>query len=277
LTTSTEGAPQLSLHVISLGGTEVGLLAAGVDADATLSHDGTRIAFFTHEGLWETGISILDLRDGSRLDLPGTFPNSVTHEWSPDGNYLAVSSDDGVSIVTIPEGHRSLLLNCEQAHLDTAAVCEVTSWSPDGRWLTYQMGIFRSGYPDPRQGAYAVPLGYPGEATTCPVVVGPPVKLPGRVVQWSPDSRYVLLGLPGRVAFFDVRSWSIASERLLAADPYLIWTPRAWSPGAERVAYNMHEELWIVSPWSGESSLLFSGPDGEELPLFWLTVQGRDP
>jgi Tol biopolymer transport system component len=259
------------LHLISLDGEDLGLLATEIGPDAALSPDGTRIAYLTGHAL-STRLSITDIRDGSTFDLPGSYQNASAHVWSPTGDQLAVSIWETVWLVDLPSGERSLLFDCEQLH--GGGNCRVTSWSPDGRWIAYDLWFGRAGgEPDPLEGVYVLDTRCLVPPPTCrDDARGPLLTGSSTSTRWTPSGRLLQVVQGDEVVSFDVDTWTIVSEgSLRMADPGA-WLPGGWSPDGEWIAYNVNEEVWVISQSTGEQRLVFTAPGTIEEVLFWLPV-----
>ena len=110
------------------------------DADPAVSPDGRRLAYWhfetdeAREGAYPTGLYLLDLASGARslVRAGGVF----TPDWSPDGEWLAVSAG-GIALVR-PDG--------SDFHYITDHGDFFPAWSPDGRRIAYD-----TSYEDPQR------------------------------------------------------------------------------------------------------------------------------
>lgn len=103
----------------------------------TFSPDGTQIAYFDGLGDWGHSLWVMNA-DGTerRLLLDEELPgfgaghmNALT--WSPDGQWLAFTTDDGIYLVR-PDG-----TGLRRVALDVLGVAPGVQWSPDGSRIAY--------------------------------------------------------------------------------------------------------------------------------------------
>jgi TolB protein len=102
------------------------------DADPTVSPDGSRLAYWhkeideAREGAYPTGLYVLDLASGERsLVRAGGVFNA---DWSPDGEWLAVSAG-GIAVVR-PDGN-------DFRYLTDHGSAFFPRWSPSGETISY--------------------------------------------------------------------------------------------------------------------------------------------
>ena len=129
---------------------------AGLYRDAALSRDGSRIAYSgpTTSPIWQ--IWILDLSRGTQTRVTFLAEGARSPVWSPDGRYLAFSSDmgNGVFVQEIEESGKT-----EQLVGQKTAIAD--SWSLDGRFLLFTQDTNRwdiLAIPDPLRKARGNPI-----------------------------------------------------------------------------------------------------------------------
>jgi serine/threonine protein kinase len=121
------GADGLSTPVVAIASTRV-------DAAASLSPDGRRVAFASDRSgdveIWSANV---DGTDASRLTALGG-PVSAAPQWSPDGRHLAFQSNRDLQFeiyVVAAEGGNARRLTFDPAN------DHVPSFSRDGRWIYF--------------------------------------------------------------------------------------------------------------------------------------------
>lgn len=103
-TSERRGAGQSDLYRVHPDGTGLEMLAGtdSVEDSGTLSPDGNNLAYVSTYGNYTTNIWVKDLQTGIARNLTDTPANRADNtwptghyrpSWSPDGNWIAFSSD----------------------------------------------------------------------------------------------------------------------------------------------------------------------------------------
>ncbi len=100
------------------------------DLDADWAPDGSALVFEVFAGAVADELYILSLSDGSRhsLETPGQFPR-----WSPRGDLITFTNDEGLYVIPAEGGSRRLLVPSTIPGFGP----ELVAWHPDGRTIYY--------------------------------------------------------------------------------------------------------------------------------------------
>jgi len=104
----------------------------GTYANPKLSPDGRRLSLTVlREGNWDVWVYDLEREVATRLTFNEGYDGDQV--WSPDGNYLSFSSDEGGS----ENPYRKRADGSGEAELlaDLPHAFWATSWTPDGKWI----------------------------------------------------------------------------------------------------------------------------------------------
>ncbi|HEX7786440.1 MAG TPA: hypothetical protein VF653_09490, partial [Methylomirabilota bacterium] len=155
--------------------------AAGDILNLTLAPDGKRVAVRTLDGQTANrDIWILDPDRGTSTRFTFDSSNENTPLWSPDGHWIAFSSDRSTGISNLfrkPSGGAG----AEESLLVSPNMKLLTHWSRDGRYIAYQ-----ERHPATSVDQWALPLF--GDRKPFPVVQTPFIEGHGRI---SPDGRWI--------------------------------------------------------------------------------------
>ena len=160
-TSERNGDGQSDVFRARLDGTGIEPLVTGpaVDDAAVLSPDGTRLAFVSTRNGYRANIWVLDLKSGQMRNLTGaedvqgdpSGPNGFFRpSWSPDGQWLAFSSDRNTDWRGHSDGHgweHTQELSIYVIRADGQGFRRIASkpgyclgspkWSPDGRRVVF--------------------------------------------------------------------------------------------------------------------------------------------
>jgi TolB protein len=153
------------------------------DDYARWSPDGGRVAFVTTDqldGVWNSEVFVMTI-GGGRQRVTFNSARDEWPSWSPDGEWLAASSDrDGAMDIYISRADGSEVINLTDGPEESIQ----PAWSPDGEWIAFARGGSSGETGDTtdiwigrRDGSEFRQL------TTDGFALGP---------AWSPDGRYVV-------------------------------------------------------------------------------------
>ena len=257
------------LRVIGLTGEDLGVLAYGVESPA-LSWDGTRLAYPSWPNAqytWYNTIRVRDLVNGSDTDLGLRLDSSFQVSWAPSGNRIALTDHQDVAVLDLGTLELTTLLDCSQMswEYDAYVFCGVLAWSPDGRWIAHGLYLEATEETDALEGIYLLDSNCMSDASTCRGMdhfVGPY----GYYGTWSPDGRFLAsAGANGEVYIFDVALWTL--DHVLQSDRD--FHSLRWSPDGRWLGYSTDREVGVMSPSSGEISVLRRSTT-DSLLWFWL-------
>jgi WD40 repeat protein len=253
--------------------------------DAALSLGRGRVAFATTyyiggATLPSYSLTVLDLRSDTRAEVPGFAPSRAIEVggWSPDGSSLAIIRAGEIFVVDVASGNQTKITSCQQ--FQGGADCYNPRWSPDGRWIAFNIGF---PYADPalsNGGLYLMNARCLESPSTCmgaitarvPVTDDPGWSHFSETFCWSPDARHLAFPSGQGITLFDIDAW-MRVQTLPA--PRSI-EELAWSPDGEYIAVGTADEIAIVSVTTGEFHEVIHAADTVFL-VSWLAVDGLAP
>ena len=260
--------PTPSLFVISTQGEQLGRLARGLTADASLSPDGLHIAYWIRAVTPTNRLAILALRDNSLSRVPGTFENASNYVWSPDGNAVLMTQGGNIELVTVETGERSVILDCIGQYQD--GECGVIGWSPDGKWIAYYVDDVRSGALPQWSGIYMISADCIARGDCSADEADGPILPISGAATWSPDGRFLAAGIAHSILVFDTQTQAVTMELAVTGEGGS--QSLAWSPDGRFIAYTTDSDIWLASPLDRTISRISHATRGSEPIVFWLVV-----
>jgi TolB protein len=239
------------------------------------SPDGARIAYFHEEKhadaadadpSYATGLYVLDLTTGARRLVAEGY--AITPDWSPDGEWLAVSAGDIAVVRPDGSGFR---------YLTDHGSAFFPRYSPDGAALSYG----RSGTQE-EVGLWFVRL---ADSTQTRFGFG------ASPADWAPDGRRIVYGGPPGEAEGGGQVWAAdtsgTARSQLSRNGFVDNDYAAWSPDGRWIAWTALKEggtaaLWLMRADGAEPRELLTdaqepawAPDSERI-VFSRGREGRD-
>jgi tricorn protease-like protein len=141
------GAQPVSKTIPACEGIE---FSANLDYDPAWSFDGRWIVYrrVLPSADGPAGLYIVSWLGGQpRFVYPGSFLEPRNPRFSPDGRYLAASTITDIIVIDIESG--ALI---HRVHHDDGL--DYPDWSPDGRWVSYQVTGLASYFDPPDSGLF---------------------------------------------------------------------------------------------------------------------------
>jgi hypothetical protein len=206
-----------------------------------LSPDRKTLAFVgSLEFLGPSFAALMDVESGKIRYLDrsiGHFDNYGV-AWSPDGKYLAASSDHDIQVISVSDGKRTVM------KMECLDLCFGVEWSPDGKWLSYAEGDFML---RDKSGIFLIGTDCLDQPETCYEhkrgPISPNDSLPYVYVGWSPDGKYFAAAVGGgsghNITLDFINALTGKTERKLEIpNSYLVGIDAmTWSPDGEWIAY----------------------------------------
>ena len=199
--------------------------------EGAIGGGGNLIAYQSQQGVNTWSIWAMELDGSNRVQLTDEEGNDERPRWSPDGGWIAFTSDrsgnEDIWLVR-PDGS-------ELTQITTRPEADYTpQWSPDGKWLSFHAEI------DGKASLFKVAVAEDGATVT-----GEPIRLTqaedgeGYWPSWSPDGE--------RLTFWSIRNGPSADLYVMDADggnqqPILqnsaeTYLDAVWSPVSDQIAY----------------------------------------
>jgi Tol biopolymer transport system component len=209
------------LEIVDIATGQRQRLTAGIFGE--WSPDGTRIAFSGPDCQRRLDWRVLDLATGEIADIVPAYPNAAVFI-SPDWRRIAyykelppgdVHSADTPLYVADFDGSNERMLPTGPLRFAWP------DWSPDGKWLTYGITIWRAGFEKSQ------PYLLPSDGSAPPV----PLADEGYVYGWSVDSSMLVINGDEGVTLY----------ALADGERFPVWDTPAysieWSPDGSRLAF----------------------------------------
>jgi Tol biopolymer transport system component len=212
----------------------------------TVSPDRTMVATSPccsgNDPVWIVNIDGTELRSITKGEMDGYGPR-----WSPDGSMLVFQGRDGSTselgdlfVVDLATGDRTRVTNLEPKSYDPWFLSP--SFTPDGRSILFQL---------PR-GLGHTPAGW--DLWSVPIDGGEPTLV-------LRDASMGAYSVDGALAFENPSPGDWSSDLQFAKDPITAGVARGdeiafprWSPDGKRIAYVDRGSVYVVDPWTGETS-----------------------
>ncbi len=270
-----------SIHILSLDGQDIGILATNIPGNATISPDGQKIAYINFTAPGFSNLTVFDLKtyQYNSFYISGCFMASNTTAWSPDSIHIAVSCGDFISIADITDITGEVARISSSLALANGKDYEIwdPAWSFDGHYLSFYISNPNDAHDSSAHGPYLTDPRCPGNATECQIT---PYEL--RVTdlsmsKWTPDN-LLAVAQENHINLFDPVGKKLVGSIAIPVDtPILSF---AWSPDNQWIAYSvasqnpntLAEEIYIISHFGGKPILLSDNADDV---MFWFQVSNR--
>jgi WD40 repeat protein len=220
-------------------------------------------------------VMILNLEKSEIQILVRTDPcyNYTGGAWSPDGKQFAVGCRHNINIFSIETG------TIKELPMECISMCSHLQWSPDGKWLSFQMG---DDVVQDRNGIYVLSTNCLDAPKTCIETRRGPLSDaygPGfGPAVWSPDGKY--LAVPGAVTGEGLRidliniQTGIVERQLPISEMKLHFNDAlAWSPDGKWIAFNQQLDGVYLTPSTGgiPRRIALFPDDGIQI-LHWISI-----
>lgn len=244
----------------------------GDKSEPVWSPDGQRLAFVAPGGLDGRGddlgldIWVMDWNGGTPVNITLREGNDTTPAWSPDGQWIAFTSDardDKIRMVYAvrPDGTDLRRLTVDQQEYSP-------DWSPDMRWLQYVLKV---------EGNHILYLRSPGEDFATPYPFDRNT-LNGRLGQvdepaWSPDNtRVVYTRMDGRLRNIYSVNTDTRGDEIYPLTNSNQETNPAWSPDSQWIVFTSqrdgNSEVYIMMATGQKQTNLTLLPGRDQQPAW---------
>jgi hypothetical protein len=184
--------PPIEVRLLGTNGEDLGLIAGLQGDDWAISPDGRWLAYSClRQGgdlCPKAGLGLLSLESNVAAQVTGI--DWGIGSWSPDGAHLVIADYGEIAIVDVSTRERIPISACQKWSSYEPADCSEPQWSPDGRYISFQVGFSHSGPRDERSGLYLMETTcLPNHSSCWAGIVGPLPVGPGYT--WSPDGRFL--------------------------------------------------------------------------------------
>lgn len=128
-----------SIHLFSLNGQDMGILAENVPSTATISSAGKEIAYiyFNEQALSNLAILNLQTNQTGHFSVSGCHMPDSMIGWSPDRTQIALSCGNYISVIDITGDKAKLVSLLRIANGTEDQLIDQIAWSPDGNYLSF--------------------------------------------------------------------------------------------------------------------------------------------
>ncbi|MBI5353109.1 MAG: hypothetical protein HZB50_10765 [Chloroflexi bacterium] len=259
-----------SIFLMSIDGKEQGMLIEDIAKNATISPDGSIIAYsnFIDFGIYE--LTLVDLRTykAEKFRIPNCYLSDNTSGWSPDGKKLAVSCWDHIAVVHI-DGDTPII--DKTFSLPENGVISELSWSPDGKFLSFYVSNPQDARDSSAHGPYLIETQCLDATSQCQIIPSMLGVEETSIAKWTFDN-ILAVAQKNRISFIDPITRNQISSVVMPSDTpilsFVISADNEWIIYSS-VSENSLNALYII-PKSGGEPKLISEAGGDI--LFWLQV-----
>jgi len=265
-----------SIHILSLNGEDIGILAKNVSEKATISPDGKEIAYIKFTEFGPSLLTILNLKTNQAKDVfvSGCSMPDSTVGWSSDSKQVAITCGRYLSIADITGKKAEVVSTLLLSDRNDVDIIDPL-WSPDGNYLSFYIADLNDAHDSSSHGPYLLNPKCPNDELECQVSPQA-LNVDGMSLsQWTSEN-LLAVAQNNRIYLFDpatrqrTRAISIPTST-----PILSF---AWSPDNQSIAYLvasqtpgvLADEIYISSPSGGKLRLL---TDHGNKIMFWIQIE----
>lgn len=215
-------------------------------------------------------IYILSLNDNSIQPIAGT-EECRSPRWSPDGEMLAIEcvrNDKDVVVLRSLNEEQTYQLLQESLHISSLSPL----WSPDGKWVAYIGGEFRSGVRSELNGIYITTSQsiLSGETLNYRNTIGPIIWT--EQFSWSPNGEQLaFISDENAVDIYNIQTRSM--KYLGQYDEIMLISGNVeWSPDGNWIAFSTMEGIYLLNVNDSVDPRLVKEGNSPYLN-FWIKVE----